>query len=122
MVSTLARSADPGFYANLYKGVPPWLLVADDAAAGCLVDPEDIIDAGLGVLAGEGVARPPREEAVLTLLEVDFSAKSRAVRLIAGEALFQVAKDAARPFVVAAGDARVRAIGTAFNVRLREHM
>ena len=55
-------------------------------------------------------------------LEVDFSAKLRAVRLIAGEALFQVAKDAARPFVVAAGDARVRAIGTAFNVRLREHM
>ncbi|ODT87145.1 FecR domain-containing protein [Phenylobacterium sp. SCN 70-31] len=55
-------------------------------------------------------------------LEVDFSGKLRAVRLIAGEALFQVAKDAERPFVVAAGDARVQAIGTAFNVRLREHL
>ena len=57
-----------------------------------------------------------------TRLEVDFSATLRAVRLIAGEALFQVAKDAARPFVVAAGEAQVRAVGTAFNVRLREHL
>ncbi|MDZ4370506.1 MAG: FecR domain-containing protein [Phenylobacterium sp.] len=55
-------------------------------------------------------------------LQVDFSDSRRAVRLLAGEALFQVARDPARPFIVAAGEAQVRAIGTAFNVRLREHV
>lgn len=33
---------------------------------------------------------------------------------------FEVAKDARRPFVVASGDVRVRAAGTAFSVRRRE--
>jgi transmembrane sensor len=35
----------------------------------------------------------------------------------AGEAHFAVAPDAARPFIVSAGDVSVRAVGTAFNVR-----
>lgn len=44
----------------------------------------------------------------------------RELRLARGEGRFQVAHDAARPFVVAAADAAVRAVGTAFTVRLRE--
>jgi transmembrane sensor len=44
----------------------------------------------------------------------------RAVRLVRGEGRFQVAHDATRPFVVAAADAAVRAVGTAFTVRLRD--
>ena len=52
-------------------------------------------------------------------VRVAFGRDIREVRLLAGEALFEVAKDAARPFVVRAGDAAVRAVGTAFNVRLR---
>lgn len=40
----------------------------------------------------------------------------RNVVLERGEAWFQVAKDAERPFVVVAGDIRVRAVGTAFAV------
>ncbi|MBU2363275.1 MAG: FecR domain-containing protein [Alphaproteobacteria bacterium] len=55
-------------------------------------------------------------------LQVDFTTRRRAVRLLKGEALFEVAKDPARPFVVSAGEAQFRAIGTAFNVRLREHL
>ncbi|HRG56163.1 MAG TPA: FecR domain-containing protein, partial [Lacunisphaera sp.] len=47
-----------------------------------------------------------------------FTAGERRVRLERGEAHFQVAKDAARPFFVEAGGVAVRAIGTAFNVRL----
>ena len=39
--------------------------------------------------------------------------------LARGEALFTVAKDATRPFIVQAGKVDLRAIGTAFNVRLR---
>lgn len=46
-----------------------------------------------------------------------FTATSRDVRLIRGEALFEVVKDLARPFVVHAGDFSVRAVGTAFFVR-----
>lgn len=41
----------------------------------------------------------------------------RDVALDAGEAWFAVAKDGSRPFVVAAGDVRVEAVGTAFAVR-----
>jgi transmembrane sensor len=53
-------------------------------------------------------------------LEVDQSAHMRNVRLDRGEAWFEVAKDTSRPFVVAAGDVRVRAVGTAFSVRRRD--
>jgi transmembrane sensor len=41
----------------------------------------------------------------------------RFVQVIRGEALFEVAKDAARPFVVQVADASVTATGTAFLVR-----
>jgi transmembrane sensor len=50
-------------------------------------------------------------------LEVDLKPKARDVVLRQGEAWFQVAKDPERPFVVAAGAVRVRAVGTAFSVR-----
>lgn len=50
-------------------------------------------------------------------VEVSFEKDIRRVRLIEGEALFDVAKDKARPFVVAAGDTSVRAIGTSFTVQ-----
>jgi transmembrane sensor len=42
----------------------------------------------------------------------------RNVRLVAGTALFTVAKDPARPFVVTVGDVTVHAVGTEFCVQL----
>ena len=50
-------------------------------------------------------------------IAMDFTPERRGVRLLRGEALFEVAKDAARPFVVSAGNVAVRAVGTAFTVR-----
>lgn len=50
-------------------------------------------------------------------IAVSFSAETRRVRLLHGEALFSVARDATRPFVVSAGAVEVRAVGTAFAVR-----
>lgn len=50
-------------------------------------------------------------------LEVALHSRARDVTLRQGEAWFQVAKDARRPFLVKAGDARFRAVGTAFSVR-----
>lgn len=44
----------------------------------------------------------------------------REVKLVRGEGRFQVAHDSSRPFVVSAANADVRAVGTAFSVRLRE--
>jgi transmembrane sensor len=51
-------------------------------------------------------------------VETHFSKTRRDVTLVAGQALFEVAHDATRPFVVTAGDRQVTAIGTAFDVRL----
>lgn len=50
-------------------------------------------------------------------IQVNYSDAIRAVELIRGEALFDVAKNKARPFVVAAGDTNVRVVGTSFTVR-----
>ncbi len=49
-------------------------------------------------------------------IEVKFSAGERRIVLIRGEAFFNVAKDHARPFTVAAGDTKARAVGTKFDV------
>lgn len=50
---------------------------------------------------------------------VDYSEAERRVVLKQGEAHFEVAADSGRPFVVIAGEGAVRAVGTAFNVRLK---
>lgn len=55
-----------------------------------------------------------------TRLSVREDATGRRVRLDDGEALFDVAKDPHRPFVVAAGDREVVALGTSFVVRRDE--
>ncbi|WP_442678221.1 FecR family protein [Sphingomonas sp. ASY06-1R] len=53
-------------------------------------------------------------------LAVRMHGKARSVALAQGEAWFDVAKDAERPFVVAARKVKAQAIGTAFSVRMRD--
>ena len=53
-------------------------------------------------------------------VDVHYTPAVRAVRLRRGEAHFVVAKNAARPFVVSADRYTVRAVGTAFDVKLGE--
>ncbi|WP_026602232.1 FecR family protein [Methylomonas sp. 11b] len=50
-------------------------------------------------------------------LSVEFSERQRLIRLHGGEAYFKVAADAARPFEVVTSGGRVRALGTAFDVK-----
>lgn len=50
-------------------------------------------------------------------IEVAFTRHQRRINLRKGEAWFEVAKDKSKPFIVAAGDALIRAVGTAFSVR-----
>lgn len=54
----------------------------------------------------------------LSRVEVRFSDTRRDVTLVEGQALFNVAKDPERPFVVHAGNRQVLAVGTRFDVRL----
>lgn len=56
-----------------------------------------------------------------TALDVEFSATRRRVVLRHGEALFEVRKDAARPFQVQAASGTTTAVGTAFAVRDTTH-
>ena len=55
-----------------------------------------------------------------TEVRVHYSSHYRHIDLTRGEALFQVAKNKEKPFDVEAGSTTVRAVGTAFSVRLHE--
>jgi len=71
---------------------------------------------------GEILRKPLVDGSSVTLntsstIQVDYTSDTRNVDLLQGEALFDVTKDPGRPFVVRAGAARVRAIGTSFSVR-----
>ncbi len=52
-----------------------------------------------------------------TRIVTQFTQTQRLVAVESGEALFDVVKDAQRPFIVQAGAVRVTAVGTAFTVR-----
>jgi transmembrane sensor len=53
-------------------------------------------------------------------MRVRLDSGRREIQLDRGEGRFQVAHDARRPFTVAAADAAVRAVGTAFTVRVHD--
>jgi len=53
-------------------------------------------------------------------IQVDYGAQQREVHLLQGEAYFEVAHNAKRPFLVYAGANIVRAVGTAFTVYLKK--
>jgi transmembrane sensor len=70
---------------------------------------------------GEQRSVPLADGSVVTLntateIRLHFSADRRGVELVSGQANFEVAKDASRPFVVMAGGSEVRAVGTQFDV------
>ena len=52
-----------------------------------------------------------------SILDVDFTGTQRRLKLRHGQAFFRVKHDATHPFVVDAGNIRVIAVGTAFDVR-----
>lgn len=53
-----------------------------------------------------------------SLLEVDYAEGRRGLKLLRGQALFEVAHDPDRPFVVQAGGQQITALGTAFDVHV----
>ena len=53
-----------------------------------------------------------------TRVETEWLVHERRIRLLSGRALFRVAKDKTRPFIVTVGDRTVTALGTVFDIRL----
>lgn len=49
-------------------------------------------------------------------IRVHYSTRERAIELVQGQALFSVARDPTRAFIVHTGTAEVRAVGTAFDI------
>lgn len=90
----------------------PWSRLGDDALAAA---PKSYLR------VNERLALPDGSRVELkdgTQLVVQYSETERRVKLTGGEAHFSVWKDKTRPFVVDAAGVEVRAVGTAFNVRL----
>ncbi len=76
--------------------------------------------------AGTGERRtvelPDRSIAILntqSAIALSFDGKVRRIRLLKGEAFFSVRHDSDRPFIVESDDTAVRAVGTAFFVRVK---
>lgn len=104
-------AATVAMYPALYPTLTP--------AAGSQGAPEALV---LQTAMGELRNVPLADNSVASInsdtrLEVRMTMAERRIALQRGEAWFQVAKDAARPFVVAAGAVRVTAVGTAFAVQ-----
>lgn len=104
-----------------------WLAGGAIAAAAALAvvfvlgrnTPEPLLETGVAAYAAH--ALPDGSHVDLnarTQLAVAFARDERRVRLAQGEALFAVAKDASRPFIVETTAGEVRVTGTKFNVRL----
>jgi transmembrane sensor len=103
------------------------------AAVGAVAIPAGVLLAGSGLLsdlladfrtaAGErrtfALADGSNVElAGASALSVSFDGRSRRLRLVEGEAFFDVAPEPGRPFIVEAGGGRTQALGTAFDVKL----
>jgi transmembrane sensor len=89
-------------------GVVGWLYFAEESYATTI---------------GETRVVPLEDGSVITLntnskVLVRYTKARREIRLSQGEALFDVAKNRKRPFVVLAGDTQIRAVGTSFTVKM----
>lgn len=122
-----ARSGRSGAQHWRHRRSGPWLLGAGLAAAILLVVVGTLYRPGV-----ESFSTATGEQRLVTLadgstaelntqtrIEVHYSAHERDVRLLKGEALFHVAKNAGRPFVVGSGGTHVTAVGTEFDVYAR---
>lgn len=110
---TTARSVKPllaggVIFAALVIGFGPGVFtrVQADARTGTGEQREIILEDGSRIHLNTASA-----------VDVDYTGGKRAVRLLQGEALFDVRSDPARPFVVETGGGRVTALGTIFVVR-----
>jgi transmembrane sensor len=122
---------NPNLLAPLRRSPRPRTLVSLAVAAGVAVlalwwRPVDLLSSrGATTPAASGgyAQRSLEDGSVVELnrgavIDVRYTGAERRVTLLRGEALFTVEKNARRPFIVHARGVDVRAVGTAFQVRL----
>jgi transmembrane sensor len=117
--SPSAISARPGraIKRSFSVGIAAAVLILASAAMLYLLLQRGVYSTGLGEDRTVTLEDASRIELnARTRLRVRYSGGLREVELLEGQALFQVAKDAARPFVVRTDSAQVRAVGTEFDV------
>ncbi len=100
--------------------------VAATAAAGLFLHSFVAQAQAYATAVGEQRTCPLEDGSVVYLntdsrVEIEFTRDKRSVLLVRGEALFSVARNPSRPFIVLSGDVGIRAAGTQFNVRRRDH-
>jgi transmembrane sensor len=121
------RVPDPGVPAPRPRRLPkgPACLAAAVALGAAVASQSGLADwlradlwSGIGEIAHATLADGSRVDLNTgTALALHFTETERRVALLRGEALFDVARDPARPFVVEGGGVSVRAVGTVFYVR-----
>jgi transmembrane sensor len=129
-----ARAVGPGFNA-LRSNKAPRRRLSRRQLVGSIAASIAALVAGSGVVwkiladksyttkIGETRVVPLVDGSVMTLntysrVLVRYTKERREIQLVHGEALFDVAKNKKRPFIVLAGDTQVRAVGTRFTVRV----
>lgn len=104
------------------RAVLAGVLGAGVAGAGTWVVGERLLttaDHGTGIGEVRRVELPDGSRVTLnamTEIDIDFGPDRRRVVLLRGQCFFEVGNDGQRPFVVAAGDVQLKALGTAFDV------
>ena len=114
--------------ANARRGLWSWALAASAillTVLGGLYIQRPVAATPFKTAVGEQLTVPLPDGSSLelnsnSLVRVDYSSRRRIIHLDRGEAFFKVAHDARRPFWVTAGGGWVRAVGTEFNVYLRQ--
>jgi transmembrane sensor len=124
----IATFADPGVPRSARRPLVVALGVAASVIVGLatfLLLPHDQAPEAIATAVGQQRTMTLADQSVVTLntntiVETRFAADVRNVYLLKGEAHFVVAHDRSRPFLVHAGDTIVRAVGTEFDVRVRD--
>lgn len=112
---------------NVRRRLVPLAIAATAAAAAFalwLVQVSTMYEADYLTTVGEQRVVSLPDDSRITLntssnVAVRYTGEERRVRLLAGQAHFEVAPDSRRPFLVVAGSGTVRAVGTAFAVYLK---
>lgn len=118
--NTTTTPALPGRRRALYRMAAASAAVATGIGGYILISPGQSADHRTGMGEQREIILKDGSTAHLnsaTAISTDFSADRRRITLHSGEAYFEVAKDAERPFIVEAAIGRVKSLGTAFSVR-----
>ena len=128
-LSCAARSYGVSIAASLFAVAAIGLLILRPDAPGRMV--RGVQDAIAGNAFETGVGQRSvvtlDDGSVVTLntdsrISVHYEGRTRAVTLERGQALFKVAKDRSRPFIVTADGRQVTALGTEFEVHMSERL